>query len=376
MARVNRSPSFLLWILVVFIAGILVQHHGNFSCFVNGTFLAGVSFLCGLLLLIKQIPRRRILMGWALCGVVFCSGAFLLCVHNAYYDFIEEGFSSEPCTIVGTIIDKQEPIDQQGRWGGLVRFDIHVASFSCGGMPMGPLMIQCFAKRTSAYDVDDVVAVRDVVLRRKDSVSLSENPAFGSYLRKEGFVASVFVRSVSQISLEYRPIKSWRRWVWNLRQELFHDMAKKMSARAWQYFSMIFLGKKEQNAVTALRPSFMYWGLSHYLARSGLHIVLFMSIWMLFLSLIPVPLRLKYILLLVLCGIYSVLSWSSVPFLRAFYSFLIAYCGRFFGYHVFTFHILTLVCLMFLLFNPLQLFFLDFQLTFGLTFVLSWLALG
>ena len=66
--------------------------------------------------------------------------------------------------------------------------------------------------------------------------------------------------------------------------------------------------------------------------------------------------------------LYFILSWPSISFIRAFLIFLFTKYCNLHRHPTHFMHILLLTCCIVLLINPLQLFFLDFQLSFFLTF--------
>ena len=119
---------------------------------------------------------------------------------------------------------------------------------------------------------------------------------------------------------------------------------------------------------------FKWWGLSHYLARSGLHLVIIASIWFILLSIFKVPYLLKNLISAVFIISYHLLTWPSIPFIRSIIVFILYKLCIFFDLQINSLHLLNLTCFIILLFNPFQLFFLDFQLSFGLTYALIWIS--
>lgn len=120
----------------------------------------------------------------------------------------------------------------------------------------------------------------------------------------------------------------------------------------------------------ALRTSFSWWGISHYLARSGLHLVIFVSIMHLFMMLIPVPLVAKRLLTALVLFIYTLFSYPTLSFVRALLMAALALICALLSLRQQPLHTISIVCCLLLLYQPLYLFSLDFQLTFALTFAL------
>src|SRR3990167_3930800 len=120
---------------------------------------------------------------------------------------------------------------------------------------------------------------------------------------------------------------------------------------------------------------FQQWGLSHVLARSGLHLVIFVFIWRWLLNFLPLSFYRKNLLLLFISLVYALCSWPSVSFIRAWYALIFYFfCALFLRRPSHTLHIISLVYCIILFLNPLQLFFLDFQLSFLLTYALTWMG--
>jgi competence protein ComEC len=214
--------------------------------------------------------------------------------------------------------------------------------------------------------VDDTIELEGLIVRP------SSKKDFDSYLIKEGIVASVFIPSCVY-SKKTSPSWSISRWIATQKYELLARMKQSMSPTLFSLFASIFLGYKHlpKKNTTTTRDHFTTWGVTHYLARSGLHMVIFVGIWQLLLSIIPLPWLFKELALLLFGITYCFLSWSSISFIRAFCTFVLYKGCMLLHKPIQLLQLLTLVCLAVLLTNPIQLFFLDFQLSFGLTFALA-----
>ncbi|MBI2775449.1 ComEC/Rec2 family competence protein [Candidatus Dependentiae bacterium] len=228
--------------------------------------------------------------------------------------------------------------------------------------------IHIYTAKKSQLTVDDQIELRNVAIKlpTKKSIEL--------YLQKENALG-ILVRDFNTEQLVHRPTNSIRRWIYEKKMQLFSRLRSRMSAKTFTFFSAFFLGNRKinKNENDALKKSCKNWGISHYLARSGLHLVIFIMAWEYILRFIPLAFFIKQFILLLLTILYFLLTWNSISFLRAFLTFL---CYRFFvlsSMQSHTLHAIILVSLVVLLCNPSQLFFLDFQLSFGITFLLSWI---
>ena len=151
------------------------------------------------------------------------------------------------------------------------------------------------------------------------------------------------------------------------RESLLSSITKKLNPSAKKLFSCIYMGKKNQ---TPNRNQFNYWGISHYLARSGLHVALIITSWAYMLKFFPLPMQVREIIILTLCLIYGLLSFPSISFLRAFIILILFIFGKILKKQTHPLYLLTTVCFFVIIFNPIQVLFLDFQLSFSLTFAL------
>lgn len=156
-----------------------------------------------------------------------------------------------------------------------------------------------------------------------------------------------------------------------LKQKTFYSSCKYLSSLARNLYTSIFLGKKAKSHMTQEnKHSFQVWGLSHYLARSGLHLMILVSILSFFLLAFPIPLQAKHICIALCVACYHLATFPSIAFIRALTMYALYIVCLLTKTPCCSLHILMLTCLATLIYNPLQLFFLDFQLSFAATFII------
>lgn len=155
---------------------------------------------------------------------------------------------------------------------------------------------------------------------------------------------------------------------------LSHYIKRNLTAESADLFQLLFLGNKKYELGHSLLSSFKHWGVSHYVARSGMHLALLTLFWQYLFFLIPLPWIMRQLLLLFLTLFYFSFSWTSVSFLRALYCFLSIKLYSIIKKRSEFLHILSLTTWAMLLYNPILIFFLDFQLSFGMTYTLAWFS--
>lgn len=219
------------------------------------------------------------------------------------------------------------------------------------------------------YPLGTIVQLNDVKLRKPDD-------EFARYLIKEGLIGSFFVEWHTIQASNLAPILSLQHWLTQKRATLFQDITAKLSKPHGALFGALFLGNKVHNKkeVDAIQTQFRFWGVAHIFARSGMHISMIIGILLYILFLIPVPYSVKIVLSTIIGIIYALLSWSTISFARSLAMFLWSnYCILARRYTS-TLHILGVTTILVLLWHPLNLFFLDFQLSFALTGGLIWIC--
>ncbi|KKP24299.1 MAG: Competence protein [candidate division TM6 bacterium GW2011_GWF2_28_16] len=197
----------------------------------------------------------------------------------------------------------------------------------------------------------------------------NKNASYKKYLIKEDILTTIFYNNIN-----YKIIKesnnNFKNKIYNIKNNLYKKLKEKIDPKIFNYFSSIFWGSKKEALNPENKNIFNIWGISHYLARSGLHIIIFILIWQLLLAFIPIHIIFKNIFLLLIVLIYVILTDPSISLFRAVYVFAFIQLGNLLTEQTKYIHLLTLTCFFTLLINPIQLFFIDFQLTYGLTFTL------
>jgi predicted membrane metal-binding protein len=203
------------------------------------------------------------------------------------------------------------------------------------------------------------------------SPSVPTNKSFALYLMKEEISSTLFIGSRSIFIRNNTSL--WAKIV-RTRNNLLTSLRAKMNNDTALLFESLFLGNRSNIKNHSFSTLFKQWGMSHYLARSGLHLAVFIFIWSFFVQFVPLGWRLKQLILLLISCIYLLFSWSSISIWRAFGTFALIKAHLIFKKPYDFFHVLTCIWTLLLVINPLYIFFLDFQLTFLLTAALAWFS--
>ena len=140
--------------------------------------------------------------------------------------------------------------------------------------------------------------------------------------------------------------------------------------------SLVFLGKAPFARVEAesIREEFATWGVVHFVARAGLHLVVLLGAISVLLSLFGLSPLWRTLLLLIFIYWYTLISWTSLPFIRALFATSLATYAFLRGFLTKPLDIISLIAFSLIALNPFIIFFLDFQLSFGVTALLCWIS--
>jgi predicted membrane metal-binding protein len=345
---------FLVWSTFVFIGGILTAYF-TLPLLVVGSIVGGVT----LFLLFKNPPLLK--------KFYIFTAVFLLGFGRTFYflHYRTTLFPLHHVSLEGTVESITYNDSKPWRYQSLLKIN---RIFTTNKWENKPCTIQLYTTKKPQC------AVADTIHCSLERINAPEGE-FKLYLYKENIDATVFQPFV-QTKIIHRPPYSFKRWISQKKKILHYRLLKKINSPTFALFSSLFLGNRVsiKQELELHKPLFKVWGISHFLARSGIHLLIFIILLSRLLSLIPAPFTIKHGFLLLCSFLYFLFSWPSVSFNRAFYTFLFCKVATFFTIPLHSMHVLALVCLLILFQSPLQILFLDFQLTFLLTFCLIWIA--
>ena len=235
--------------------------------------------------------------------------------------------------------------------------------------------VQSQNKNLLIYSKKSIGNVGDKIQLSNCTITKPKCKEFEKYLQKEKVDGTIFIGN-RRLKISRGNTLSINKSTHDTKNRVVERIGKKLDPETCSLFSSIFLGEKSRcnKEYNEFRNEFKKWGLSHLLARSGLHLIIFLLSITILLTLVQVPIYLQTIIQSIALLIYYFLSWPSTSFRRAALFFAFWQICHFFELQKNYLHILNLTCILSLLINPYLLFFLDFQLSFGLTYALALLV--
>src|SRR4030095_88432 len=325
-----------------------------------------IFFIAFCTLFFTHTRQSIVLKQLIICSSFTILGAYLhqkeLYNYNAFYKFT----NNSAVTINGMVVDKNNVIAHYKQFT-VITIAINNINNKNNTYKSNKMIMMYIPKINDAIAVGDKITLFNIYCKKP------LNESFQRYQIKEQIASTIFENSPHYI-IDHHPTWSIRRWIWYQKNRLLNGLATKLSPAGFQFFTSLFLGNRAcvKQSLEKTNEQFKTWGISHFLARSGLHLALFIIIWQAIFCIIPLPLLYKQIIISLLSCIYFILTWTSAPFTRSFALFMLNKFCLLTKTPFNLLHYLTIVAFCFLLYCPLYLFFLDFQLSFALTFALAW----
>lgn len=199
------------------------------------------------------------------------------------------------------------------------------------------------------------------------------NNQFTEYCNKEKIITTYIGKSIRYaLCNNQKHFAMIRSYLYHVRFRILQHLKNKLSQHLFIFYSLLFLGKKppNQNELQHLYTHGKEWGISHHFARSGLHLIICLLAWERLLRYMPFSFYWQHIILLLFGFIYYLLSWPTISFKRAFIVFS---CTKFALAQLrpaHSMHLIGVALIYTITTNPWSVFFLDFQLSFGITLLL------
>jgi len=281
--------------------------------------------------------------------------------HRATY-FAESQLLNKNCNLVATVTDILPKLDEQEQ----ICILLHVISVEIDGTSTNlNKNIYLFLPHytTLWLKSHQKILLKNILLKHPRSESYQE------YLMRENIWATAHQKKLVYTTLQKPSL------LMQQLDELTNLPMKSariaLSELAHTLYLSIFCGKKIKSATTTeIKQLFQYWGISHQLARSGLHLIILIGILSLFLSFIPCSLTKKESVVVAVLFFYYLSTYPSVAFLRAFLMYSLYILCKKLNLLSSPIHILLIVALVILSINPAHIFFLDFQLSFSITLLI------
>lgn len=350
-------PSFapINMLLLGIIMGICALYSGISTIMI--IMIAMIITALSLLFFKSSIRSTTLIVGIAL---IMLLGAYRYNTLLSSFNRFQELHTDNKLTLRGTVIDLEEnPSSKHHPYLMRIRLQEVIHLDDTRYDHNGIIAIHTTSAHKNQCFIDDTIIISAIKLPKMKRSDLVH------YFCKEQLLATVYTQKLD-LKREIKPLSAWYNSFNATKKTLYESLRSKMEGATFRLFSSLYLGKQShhEHDYQTMRQHHALWGTAHYLARSGLHLVLCVGIWSYILRFFPISLAIKQLILIFIILIYSAMSWTSISYYRALIPFLIYhYCTAQY-LPVQAVHLLIIACVGMLIYNPFYLFSLDFQLSF------------
>lgn len=295
------------------------------------------------------LTKALIVIAGFLCGSIATMQQELS--HQSYQHLL-----NKPCTAIGTVksVTKND-------------FNSHKLTIEVSSVTARKISTQikrkielfCRGRHLQTIEQGSTIQIQNLKLKQPNKSS------FRMYLIKENVWAVGHVDNQNILLLK-KP--SWLKQQLNKVQKSFHKASLKLAKKTSCLYRYIMLGDKAKSFTGKnYKKLFQLWGISHQLARSGLHVIMLIWALMLCMRILPCSYNTKLLLTGGMLFLYATATIPSTAFLRAIYMYFAYALCKICKIPTSPLHIVTCACLIIITQSPYQIFALDFQLSFTAT---------
>jgi len=233
--------------------------------------------------------------------------------------------------------------------------------------------LQQIINRENSYSINGKILVR---VFKKEHFFYSENlilegkfylpyyKNYRNYLKGKGIYGILKVKKNDKIiHLEISRNNSLKLWIYKLKEKIKELFRNNLSSFSYSIISAIILGDKT-DIPFPVWDAFLKVGTVHILAISGLHIGIVGFIFLLILKILRIPRNLRFLLVIFILIIYCILAGGASSVLRATLMGVILLGAKIFKRDTDIKNSLFLSAIFILIFSPLQIYQISFQLSF------------
>ncbi len=191
---------------------------------------------------------------------------------------------------------------------------------------------------------------------------------YGNYLRNHNANAVFYAKFYKVI--EHTPTIKERSMqkINNFREDIIAVHSKYLKTPNLEILGGIVFGDDAVSPPKDIKQSFINSGLLHILAASGMNVAFIYSFFFMFMSVFKTPFKVKVALGMVMVVIYSLMTGLGASVIRATFMLLFVLVGKLIDRDAHSISLLSFVALLMLLYNPLFINDVGFQLSFIVTF--------
>lgn len=351
----------ILLIAVSFGLGIIIQ---NYVCFSHLTLLFSSTILLILFLTLFVKHRnqtvKNIFFGLTTYLLILSIGSLSLYIHQDFHakNHYSKLVIKEKNSIKGLVVEELKPNEFY------TKFIVKIDSFN-HKKSSGKLLVYFSKKNPDSLLIGDLVSFKSEV----KPIAKNYNPDtfdYANYMENQ----NVF-HQIKCFENDYfigNKVENFNFYINKLRKKLVHSFdAHYFSIRTKSIINALLLGQKQQIDSATLND-YKNAGVVHILAISGLHIGIiytFFNFIFGFLNRVKHGKTIKLVLIILLLWLFALISGMSASITRSVTMFSVIAFGTFLNRKNFMFNAIAASFLLLLIYNPLLVFDVGFQLSYS-----------
>lgn len=191
---------------------------------------------------------------------------------------------------------------------------------------------------------------------------------YGNYLRNHNANAVFYAKEYKVIDNTPTLKEKCLQKINNYREEIIAVHSKYLKTPNLEILGGIVFGDDAVSPPKNIKQSFINSGLLHILAASGMNVAFIYTFFFMFMSIFKTPFKIKVALGMAMVAIYSLMTGLGASVIRATCMLLFVLAGKLIDRDAHSISLLSFVALLMLLYNPLFINDVGFQLSFIVTF--------
>ena len=191
---------------------------------------------------------------------------------------------------------------------------------------------------------------------------------YGNYLRNHNTYAVFYADGVTMLDKPLTPKAKFLQGINDYREKVMQIHSKYLPSPNLEILGGIVFGDDAVSPPKDIKQSFVNSGLLHILAASGMNVAFIYSFFYFLMSLLRIPFKVRVSFGMVMVVVYSLMTGLGASVIRATCMLLFVLAGKLIDRDAHSISLLSFVALLMLLYNPLWINDVGFQLSFVVTF--------
>ena len=191
---------------------------------------------------------------------------------------------------------------------------------------------------------------------------------YGNYLRNHNTYAVFYAKDYEQINNELNFKQKFMQGINDYRENVISIHSKYISSPYLEILGGIVFGDDAISPTKEIKKSFVNSGLLHILAASGMNVAFIYAFFYFFMSIFKINFKIKVSLGMLMVAIYALMTGLGASIIRAALMLLFVLVGKLIDRDSNSISLLSFVAMLMLIYNPMFINDVGFQLSFIVTF--------